>query len=39
MNHAFKNKLKSMKNSHKIFNALQAFFAKNIEKGEKLYER
>ena len=31
--------LKSMKNSHKKFNALQAFFAKNIEKGEKLYER
>ena len=26
-------------NSHKKFNALQAFFAKNIEKGEKLYER
>lgn len=35
MNHAFKNKLKSMKNSHKNFNTLQAFFAKNIEKGAK----
>ena len=28
-----------MRDSHKIFNALQAFFAKNIEKGAKNYGR